>query len=114
MVLKYAFGEWGKVNPIRCKKSPKEDADLTGAIAADSFVYILSEDLVNLLMTITNTDFSITTPNINWTPTKVQSEKIPPGNYISESWVKIGTSHERFKAPVYIEKSRQNLTPLDF
>ncbi len=114
MVLTYPYGEFLNILPIRCVDSKRNDVDISGAIVADSFVYILSDDKTEVLLKIENADFSITTPNINWVPTKVQSEKIQPGNYQGEAWLKIGSAYSRFGFPVYIEKSRQNLTSQDF
>ena len=114
MTLKYPFGEFGNIQPIKAKDENDNDANLTGAILGSSFVYILSEDKVNVLLKITSTDFAIVTPNINWTPTKSQSEVIPPGQYKGEAWIKIGTAYTRYEFDVYIEKSRQNLAAQDF
>ena len=113
MTLRYGFGET-EVQSITCKDANKKDFDISAADAPTSFVYFLSEDKVEVLLKITNTNFAISSPDIDWTPTKTQAEKLAPGFYSGEAWLKIADKYSRFEFPIVIEKSRQNLTGQDF
>lgn len=112
MTLSWKWGEHGKVNPINCLDGKKTPADISYADPTKTQVYILSENKTKLLMTISSTDFSISSPNINWTPTKVQSETIAPGNYQGEAHVKntAESINEIFEFPVFVEKAKGNIT----
>lgn len=111
MTLRYKWGEFGDINPIKCIDSKKQDADISFADATKSTVYILSENKTLIKLTITNSDFSITSPNVNWTPTKVQSETLPPGNYSGEAHLQNTalTKKEIYEFPVFVEKTQGNI-----
>lgn len=111
MTLRYRWGEFGEVNPIRCVDSNKEDEPITYADVTKTKVYILSESKTQILLTIGSADLSIVSPVINWTPTKVQSETIPPGHYRGEAHVTdTGESRKAiFEFPVFIEKAHGNI-----
>lgn len=112
MTLRYKFGEFGKVNPIKCIDSKENDANIAFADAAKSEVVIMSENKTKLLLTITSTNFAIVTPNVNWTPTKAQAETLPPGNYSGEAILQNTgqTIKENYEFPVFVEKSRTSIT----
>ena len=112
MTLTYKFGEFGDVNPIQCVDSNDQDADISFADPAQSKIFILSEDKTKKLLEITDADFAIVSPNVNWTPTKAQSETLPPGNYAGEAHLQ-NTPQSRnviFEFPVFVEKARGNIT----
>jgi len=111
MTLTYKFGEFGDVNPIQCVDSNDQDANIAFADPALSEVFILSEDKTKLLLTITNVDFTIVSPNVNWTPTKVQSETLPPGNYAGEAHLQNTAQSKNviFEFPVFVEKAKGNV-----
>lgn len=111
MTLSWKWGEFGEVDPIKCVDADGADADISYAGAAQTTVYILSEDKTVTKLTITNADFTITSPNINWTRTKTQSETLPPGNYQGEAHVQDPalTRKEIFEFPVFVEKAQGNI-----
>lgn len=111
MTLSYKFGEFGESNPIRCIDSKGNDANIAFTDPTKSTIYILSENKTKILDTITSTDFTIATPNVNWTPTKDQSEKHPPGNYAGEVHLQ-DTGLTRlaiYEFPVFVEKAKGNI-----
>lgn len=112
MTLRFKFGEFGEINPIKCVDSKGNDADITYAGAAQSTIYILSENKTKILLTISDADFTIVSPLVNWTPTKDQSETLPPGNYAGEIHLQDPASIRKavFEFPVFVEKSRGNIT----
>jgi len=113
MTLRFKWGEFGDVNPIRCIDSKGNEVNITLADPTTSEIHILSESKQKLLLTITDTDFTFATPNVNWIPTKVQSETMPPGNYQGEVHLKnTGSTINRvFEFPVFIEKAKGNIPP---
>ena len=112
MTLKYRWGEFGEVNPIKCADSKGDDADITYADPTKTTIYILSENRTKVLLTIDDDDFTIASPIVNWTPTKTQSETLEPGNYAGEVHVQdvAGIRKAIFEFPVYVEKARGNIT----
>ena len=112
MTLRFKWGEFGEVNPIKCVDSQGNDADITYAAAGQSTIYILSENKTKIKLTIDSADFTIVSPNVNWTITKAQSETLPPGNYAGEVHVQDPASIRKaiFEFPVYVEKARGNIT----
>lgn len=112
MTLRYKWGEFGDVNPIKCVDSKDQDADITFADAVKSKIYILSENKTKILLTISSGNFSIVSPNVNWTPTKDQSETLNPGNYAGEVHLEDTgqTKKSIFEFPVFVEKARGNIT----
>ena len=111
MVLRYKWGEFGEVNPIKCVDSKLQDADITFADPTKTKVYFLSENKTKLLDTITDANFTIISPNINWTPTKTQSENLNPGNYAGEAHVQdaAGIRNAIFEFAIFVEKSKGNV-----
>lgn len=111
MTLSYKFGEFGEANPIHCIDSNDQDVDISFGDPAQTKIYIMTESKTSLLLTITNTDFTIASPNVNWVPTKDQSETLPPGNYTGEVHVQDTglTKKVQFEFPVFVEKSQVNL-----
>ncbi len=112
MTLKYRFGEFGEVDPIRAVDSKGDDADITYADPTKTTIFILSENLTKVLLTILSVNFTIVSPLINWTRTKVQSETLEPGNYAGEIHVQDPATIRKaiFEFPVYVEKARGNIT----
>lgn len=111
MTLTYDYGEFGDINPIQCIDSKGNDANIAFADPAKSTIYILTENKTKILLTITSTDFTISTPNVNWTPTKTQSETLPPGNYSGEIHLQ-DTAQSRnviYEFPVFIQKAKGNV-----
>ena len=111
MTLTYKFGEFGEVNPIKCVDSKGNDADITYAASAKTKIYILSENKTKILLTVTDADFTISSPNVNWTITKTQAETSPPGNYAGEVHVQdaAGIRKAIFEFPVFVEKAQGNI-----
>ena len=111
MTLTYKFGEFGDVNPITCVDSKGTKANIAFADATKSKIYILTENKTKILLTITNSDFTIASPKVNWTPTKDQSEKLPPGNYSGEIHLQdtIQSRNVVYEFPVYVEKAKGNV-----
>lgn len=111
MTLSWKWGEFGEVNPIKCVDADGKDANISYAAAAQTTIYILSEDKTQVKLTITNTDFAIVSPNINWTITKTQSEALDPGNYQGEAHVQDAgqTRKAIFEFPVFVEKAQGNI-----
>jgi len=111
MTLRLKWGEFGEVNPIRCVDSDGNDISIAFADVAQSTIYILTENKTKVLDTITSANFTIATPIVNWTPTKVQSEKHVPGNYAGEIHLQ-NTGQTRksiFEFPVFVEKAQGNI-----
>jgi len=111
MTLSFKWGEFGEVNPIKCIDSKGSDANIAFADVTKSKVYILSENKTKVLLTISDTDFTIATPNVNWTPTKAQSETMPPGDYQGEAHLQ-NTGETRnaiYEFPVFVEKAQGNI-----
>lgn len=113
MVLRYKFGEFGEVDPIKCVDSKLQDADITFADATKSTVFILSENKTKILVTITDADFGIVSPNVNWTRTSAQSILLPPGNYQGEVHLKDAAEVRLsiFEFAVFVEKAKGNISP---
>jgi len=113
MTLTYKHGEFGEVNPIKCVDSKGNDANIAYADVTKSKVFIMSEGKVKLLLTITDTDFTISTPNVNWTPTKTQSETLVAGNYSGEAHLQNTAETRRaiYEFPVVVEKSKIIIPP---
>ena len=113
MTLTYKFGEFGEVNPIRCKDSNNQDANIAYADATKSTIYFLTENKTKILLTITSANFTITSPLVDWTPTKIQSETLPPGNYTGEVHLQdTGLTRKAiFEFPIFVEKAQENITP---
>lgn len=111
MTLEYKFGEFGDANPIRCVDSKDQDANITFADPTKSKIYILSENKTKKLLEITDTNFTITSPTVNWTPTKDQSETLPPGNYAGEVHLQNTalTRNVIYEFPVFVEKAKGNV-----
>lgn len=111
MTLTFKFGEFGESNPIRCIDSKGNEISIAFADPTKTTIYILSENKTKLLDTIDSGDFVIVSPNVNWTPTKVQSEKHPPGNYSGEVHLQDTglTRNTICEFPVFVEKARGNL-----
>lgn len=112
MTLTYKFGEFGEVNPIKCVDSNDNDANIAFADVTKTKIFILSENKTKLLDTIDDADFTIVTPNVNWVPTKDQSEKHLPGNYAGEVHLQdTGLTRKAiYEFPVFVEKARGNIT----
>jgi len=113
MTLTYKFGEFGEVNPIRCIDSKGNEVNIAFADVTKTKIFILSENKTVLLDTIADANFTIATPNVNWTPTKTQSEKNPPGNYSGEVHLQ-DTGETRLTVcefPIFVEKAKGNVPP---
>lgn len=112
MTLTLKFGEFGEANPIKCVDSKGNDANIAFADATKSTIYILSENKTKILDTISSVDFVIVSPDVNWTPTKDQSEQHPPGNYAGEVHLQdTGLTRKAiYEFPVFVEKARGNIT----
>lgn len=111
MTLSFKWGEFGEINPIRCIDSKKNDANIAFADPTKSTVYILSENKTKILLTISSTDFTISSPNVNWTPTKIQAETLDPGNYAGEVHLQ-DTGLARlaiYEFPAFVEKAKGNI-----
>jgi len=111
MTLTYKFGEFGEVNPIRCKDSNDQDADITYADVTKSTIYFLTENKTKILVTITDANFTITSPLVDWTPTQAQSVKLKPGNYTGEVHLQdLGLTRKAiFEFPIFVEKAKENI-----
>lgn len=111
MTLTYKFGEFGEVNPIRCKDSNDQDANIAYADVTKSTVYFLTENKTKILVTIDDADFTITSPNIDWVPTLAQSKLLPPGNYTGEAHLQdTGLTRKAiFEFPIFVEKAKENI-----
>lgn len=111
MTLAYKWGEFGQANPIKCVDSKQQDVNISFADVTKSKIYILTESKTAIKLTILNTDFTIATPNVNWTPTKVQSETLDPGDYAGEIHLEntAGTRKSIFEFPVFVEKAKGNI-----
>ena len=112
MTLSFKWGEFGQANPIKCVDAKGQDVNISFADVTKSTIYILTESKTKILDTITNANFTISTPNVNWTPTKIQAEKNPPGDYAGEIHLK-NTGETRlsvFEFPIFIDKARGNIS----
>jgi len=112
LTLSYKFGEFGETHPIRCVDSNDQDINITFADATKSKIFILTENKTKILDTIADVDFGIVSPNVNWTPTKTQTEKHPPGNYAGEVHLQ-DTGLTRLTICeffMFVEKARGNIT----
>lgn len=111
MTLHFKWGEFGETNPIRCIDSKGNDVDITFADPNQSTIYILSENKTVIKLIITNVTFVIVSPNVEWTPTKDQSETLDPGNYSGEVHLQntAQTKNLIFEFPVLVEKAQGNI-----
>jgi len=111
MTLSFKWGEFGEPNNIKCVDSKQQDLNITFADVTKTKIYILSENKTKLLDTITDANFTITSPNVIWTPTKAQSEKHPPGNYTGEVHLQntAQTRNTICEFPLFVEKSQGNI-----
>ena len=111
MTMHFKWGEFGEVNPIKCIDSKGNDVDITFAGVAQSTIYILTENKTVIKLTINSPDFVIVSPNVNWTPSKAQSETLDPGNYQGEIHLQDPglTRKAIFEFPVLVEKAQGNI-----
>ena len=111
MTLTYKFGEFGEINPIRCIDSNGQDANISFADVAQSKIFFLSENKTKLLLTITNANFTITSPLVDWIPTLTQSKVLPPGNYTGEVHLQDTglTRKSIYEFPIFVEKAQENI-----
>ena len=66
-------GEDGEVQPIKIKNG-SGDVDITWVVASESTILFKDpDDLTTTVLTLTDSDFAIISPNINWIPTDALS-----------------------------------------
>jgi len=114
MTFKLGFGEAGKPYTVTLKDSKGNPVDPTSYIdVAKSNLYILSPSKVDILLTVTSSNFTHLAGVITYTPTAIQSEAVPPGTYSGEFWARNTgeTIRERFRFPVFIEKTVESILP---
>lgn len=111
MTLSYKFGEFGETHPIQCVDSNDQDINIAFADATKSKIFIMSENKTKLILTITDADFVIVSPNVNWTPTKDQFETLSPGNYSGEVHLQdLGVTRLTIcEFALFVEKAKGNI-----
>ena len=111
MTLQFKWGEFGEIHPIRCVDVKGADVSITYADVTKSKIYFLSESKTIIKLIITDADFTISTPVVNWNPTETQSEALVPGNYSGEIHLQDAglTRKAIFEFPIFIEKAQGNI-----
>ena len=75
-------GENGEAQPIVIKNNAG-NLDITWVVSTDTtIVFKNPDDLDTAVLTITNSDFTISSPNVNWTPKDTDWDSLTKKNYI--------------------------------
>lgn len=98
-------GENGEVIPIQIKNG-SGNVVITGAVPSEStIVFKDPNDLDTTVLTLTDSDFAIVSPNINWTPTDAHLVLLTKNNYVGFVHLINGPRETIAKFFLYIEET---------